>query len=230
MDGMRYSIERTRNRTSRAVLRDGLIHIRLARGLREAEERRHIESLLGRMARVYARDATKTSIDPFGPLFRGEDTVTIDLATGSIVSIRVRDGRRTKAMRLAGGWSVLRGLTIDDRTFKRYLWKLLSASAQNETESLVRSINAETYNERIDRVALKYMRSRWGSCSTAHVIALSTPLLLTTPEILRYVIIHELAHIRHPDHSKAFWSHVALHSPDYRATRKSLLGYKLPSH
>ncbi len=181
------------------------------------------------MAKVYARDLKKISIDPFGPLFRGEDTVNIDLATGSIVSIRVADGRRTKAMRVAGGWSVLRGLATDNRTFQRYLWKLLSASAHEETESLVRRINAETVNERIDRVALKYMRSRWGSCSTARVIALSTPLLLTTPDILRYVIIHELAHIRHPDHSKSFWSHVTKYSPDYKATRKLLLGYKLPS-
>lgn len=229
MNEMRYSIERTRNRTSRAVLRDGLIHIRLARGLHEAEERRHIESLLKRMAKVYARDAKKISIDPFGPLFRGDDTVNIDLATGSIVNIRVQDGRRTKAMRVAGGWSVLRGLTTDDRTFKRYLWKLLSASAHDETESLVRQINAETYSDRIDRVVLKYMRSRWGSCSHHGVIALSTPLLLTTPEILRYVIIHELAHIRHPDHSKAFWSHVAEYSPEYATTLKLLLRYKLPS-
>lgn len=229
MDGMRYQIEKTRNRTSRAVLREGVVLIRLARGLRPDEERLHTESLLRRMAKMYAREAAKTRIDPFGPLFRGTDTVHIDLATGSIVSFRVQDGRRTKAMRVAGGWSVLRGLTTDDRTFRGYLWRLLSASAQEETKALVGSINTETFCVPISEVTTKFMRSRWGSCSTHGVIALSTPLLLTSPEIVRYVIIHELAHRIRQDHSKAFWELVSLHEPKYKELVKKLRNYTLPS-
>lgn len=229
MEGMRYRIERTRNRTSRAVLREGTILIRLARGLRPDEEHRHTQSLLARMAKMYAREAMKTRIDPFGPLFRGTDTVNIDLATGSIVSFRVQDGRRTKAMRVAGGWTVLRGLTTDDRTFRRYLWKLLSESAQEETDTLVRHINAETFGVPISEVTVKFMRSRWGSCSTHGVIALSTPLLLTSPDIVRYVIIHELAHRIRQDHSKEFWQQVMLHEPRYKELVKKLRNYTLPS-
>ncbi len=228
MSEIRYSIERTRNRTSRAVLRDGMIQIRLARGLPPAEEQRHIQSLLKRMSKAYLKDATKKRLDPFRSLFTGEQSVTTNLATGSLLSFRVQDGRRNKALQVWGGWSVLRGLNTDDRTFHRFLWKLLAKSAHKEIEALVRSINAETYNEHISAVTLKYMRSRWGSCSHTGVIALSTPLLFTTPEILRYVIIHELAHLQHPNHSAHFWQHVALHSPDHVRIRKLLLGFKLP--
>lgn len=229
MEGMRYRIERTRNRTSRAVLREGMVLIRLARGLGADEEHRHTQTLLRRMAKLYAREATKARIDPFGPLFRGTDTVHIDLATGSLVSFRVQDGRRTKAMRVAGGWTVLRGLTTDDRTFRRYLWKLLSQSAQEETDALVRCINAETFKVHVSEVTVKYMRSRWGSCSTHGVIALSTPLLLTSPEILRYVIIHELAHRIRQDHSEKFWKCVALYEPTYKEIVRKLRNYTLPS-
>jgi predicted metal-dependent hydrolase len=174
------------------------------------------------MAKIYARESQKTRIDPFSPLFRGADTVHLDLATGSIISIRVTDGRRTRAMRVAGGWSVQRGLTTHDATFHRFLWKLVASSAAEETEALVLRINAETYGERVQGVKLKYMRSRWGSCSTNGDIALSTPLLLTTPEILRYVIIHELAHIKHPDHSKDFWNRVELFVPGHQKLRNAL--------
>jgi len=229
MDKMRYRIERTRNRASRAVLREGTVLIRLARGLRPDEEKRHIESLLARMAKVYAREIAKTRIDPFGPLFCGTDTVNVDLTTGSIVRFRVQDGRRTKAIRVDGGWSVLRGLSTDDRTFRRYLWKLLSQSAHEETDALVRKINAETFGVPILVVTVKFMRSRWGSCSTHGVIALSTPLLLTSPDIVRYVIIHELAHRIRQDHSKAFWHQVALHEPTYKELIKKLRNYTLPA-
>ena len=228
MNEIRYSIQRSKNRTSRAVLRDGMILIRLARGLPQAEEQRHIQSLLKRMTKAYVKEATKTRLDPFGPLFKGEQSVNIDLATGSLLSFRVQDGRRTKALQVAGGWSVLRGLTTDDRTFHTFLWKLLAKSAHKEIDALVRSINAETYHEHISKVTLKYMRSRWGSCSHTGVITLSTPLLLTTPEILRYVIIHELAHLQHPNHSAGFWQHVGLYEPDHVRIRKLLLGFRLP--
>lgn len=228
MTDVRYSIERTRNRHSRAVLRDGVILVRLARGLPYAEEQRHIDSLVRRMAKAHGKEAKKVRIDPFGPLFGGEQSVNIQLLTGSVVNIQVQAGKRTTAMRVAGGWSVLRGSTTDDRTFLRFLWKLLAASATEETDALVQSINTETFGGRIKTVTLKYMRSRWGSCSQTGIIALATPLLLTTPEILRYVIIHELGHIKHHDHSRAFWAQVAIYSPDYARTRKLLLGYSLP--
>ncbi len=225
MEGMRYHIERTRKRSSRAVLREEMVIIRLARGLGADEEHRHTQTLLRRMAKLYAREATKARIDPFAPLFRGTDTVHIDLATGSMIHFRIGDGRRTKALRVAGGWSVLRGLNTDDKAFRRFLWKLLSQSVQEETDALVRRINAETFKVHVSEVTVKYMRSRWGSCSTHGVIALSTPLLLTSPEILRYVIIHELAHRIKQDHSKAFWEHVAHHEPEYKALVKKLRNF-----
>lgn len=225
MNEIRYNVVRTKNRTSRAMLREGAIVIRLARGLHAAEEQRHIAVLLKRMTKLYVREAAKTRIDPFGPLFHGNDCVNVDLATGSIVSFRVNDGRKTKAMQMVGGWSILRGLTTDDRTFQRYLWKLLSVSAEEEAEALVRKINEETFNVPISRVSVKLMHSRWGSCSTHGVIALSTPLLLTSPDILRYVIIHELAHRIHQDHSAAFWREVARHEPDYKSMVKRLKLY-----
>lgn len=228
MDGIRYSVERTRNRASRAVLRDGTVLIRLARGLTGSEEQKHVELLLRRMAKVCAREAMKIPIDPFAPLLEGSETAHIDLVTGSMVSMRVTSGRKTKAMRMSGGWSVVRGLTADDATFRRFLWKLVSASGQDDIEKAVHTINAETFRAPIRSVSLKFMKSRWGSCSTFGDIAISTPLLCTTPAIFRYVVIHELAHILHPNHSAQFWRTVEAQDSGYRLRVKELKGFKLP--
>ncbi len=210
------------------MLRDGTIVIRLARGLARAEEDMHVASLLKRMAKAYTREAAKIRLDPFRPLFENSDSVILDLTTGSTISFRMVSGAKTKAMRTQDGWSVVRAANCSDARFHRFLWKLLSASVKQETEELVRRINSETYDETVRSVTVKFMRSRWGSCSHEGIIALSTPLLLTSPEILRYVIIHELAHIRHPNHSKSFWQHVSVHDPDFAQRRRLLLQYRLP--
>lgn len=225
MKGVRYRIERTSNRHSRAVLRDGVIRIRLARGLPHVEELRHIDSLLRRMTKAAVKEAKKARIDPFGSFLDGERTIT--LVTGSVVRVHVQAGKRTKAFRTGEGWSVLRDPTISDKAFERFLWKLLAESLREEADALVRKINAKTFGVPITTVTLKYMRSRWGSCAHHGGITLATPLFLTTPEILRYVIIHELAHRIHHDHSPAFWRTVAAHDPDYKEHVKQLRAFTL---
>jgi len=65
-------------------------------------------------------------------------------------------------------------------------------------------------------------RTRWGSCSTLGTISLNWRLLLAPPEILEYVAVHELAHLRQRNHSKAFWAEVAAFHPQYAASRRWL--------
>jgi predicted metal-dependent hydrolase len=65
-------------------------------------------------------------------------------------------------------------------------------------------------------------RSRWGSCSPAGVISLSWRLLLAPGRVGEYVVVHELAHLRRPDHSPAFWAIVADALPGHVAERRWL--------
>jgi len=63
---------------------------------------------------------------------------------------------------------------------------------------------------------------RWGSCSVQGGINLSWRLIMAPPDIIDYVIVHELMHISRHDHSKAFWKKVEAILPDYRERRKWL--------
>ncbi|MES2683324.1 MAG: SprT family zinc-dependent metalloprotease [Pseudomonadota bacterium] len=58
-------------------------------------------------------------------------------------------------------------------------------------------------------------RAQWGSCTRDGTVSLSWRLLLAPVEVFRYVVIHELCHLPHPDHSPRFWGLVARQMPDY---------------
>lgn len=66
-------------------------------------------------------------------------------------------------------------------------------------------------------IRIRNMKSRWGSCSMrTHMISLNLRLVTASPACLEYVIVHELCHLIHPDHSAAFWGEVAALLPDWR--------------
>ena len=65
-------------------------------------------------------------------------------------------------------------------------------------------------------------RTRFGSCSGKNSICFSWRLMLYPPEAIDYVIVHELAHIRHHDHSPAFYALIAQYLPDWKARMKLL--------
>jgi predicted metal-dependent hydrolase len=69
------------------------------------------------------------------------------------------------------------------------------------------------------RVSFRFQRTRWGSCSAKGDLSFNCLLLLCPPEVLDYVVVHELCHRRHMDHSKRFWAEVAVMLPDYQARR-----------
>ncbi len=65
-------------------------------------------------------------------------------------------------------------------------------------------------------------RHRWGSCSPENRLSFTWRLILAPPDIVDYVVIHELAHIREKNHAPAFWSLVAGLSPRYQDHRRWL--------
>lgn len=71
-------------------------------------------------------------------------------------------------------------------------------------------------------IAVRDQKSRWGSCSSKGTLSFNYRLVLAPPEVLDYVVVHELCHLTHMDHSKEFWSMVASILPDYKIRRKWL--------
>ncbi|MBP3240584.1 MAG: M48 family metallopeptidase [Oribacterium sp.] len=72
------------------------------------------------------------------------------------------------------------------------------------------------------RITIRNQKTRWGSCSSKGNLNFNCLLMLTPPEIIDYVIVHELCHRKEMNHSVRFWSEVAKVLPDYKKRRKWL--------
>lgn len=74
----------------------------------------------------------------------------------------------------------------------------------------------------VARVSIRNQRSRWGSCSPRGHIALNFRLLLMPPEVREYILVHELMHLRQPNHSIRFWRLVEAACPGFREAERWL--------
>lgn len=75
------------------------------------------------------------------------------------------------------------------------------------------------------RISVRAAKTRWGSCSAKGNLNFHWKLILMPPQVLDYVVVHELAHRKEMNHSPAFWAEVEKILPDYRERRKWLKTY-----
>ncbi|SES96306.1 M48 family metallopeptidase [Thalassotalea agarivorans] len=101
---------------------------------------------------------------------------------------------------------------------KRVLLKWLTTNAKRVLVQRVAELSALTglaYND----VNVRQYKARWGSCNSQKRISLNVFLMMAPPWVVDYVIIHELCHTRHMNHSKAYWQLVQHHFPLYRSAK-----------
>jgi hypothetical protein len=67
-----------------------------------------------------------------------------------------------------------------------------------------------------ERVSIRDQRTRWGSCSSRGTLSFSWRLVLSPLDVLEYVVVHELLHVKQANHSRAFWALLDLHRPHWR--------------
>lgn len=97
----------------------------------------------------------------------------------------------------------------------------IHAAAAAEIGECVRRRSAEMEASPA-RVTIRDQKSRWGSCSRLRNVAFNWRLVMAPPEVLDYVVVHELAHLLELSHSRRFWRIVECFSPDFAPRRKWL--------
>ncbi len=78
------------------------------------------------------------------------------------------------------------------------------------------------YNFKINRIAIKNTKTRWGSCSSKGNLNFNYKIIYLRPELADYLIVHELCHLGELNHSKRFWALVARAIPSYIKINKEL--------
>jgi len=84
------------------------------------------------------------------------------------------------------------------------------------------AFHAQRLSLRYQRIRITSARTRWGSCSSKGNLNFSWRLVMAPLEVIDYVVVHELCHLKEPNHSNKFWTRVAAAMPDYRAHRRWL--------
>jgi predicted metal-dependent hydrolase len=83
---------------------------------------------------------------------------------------------------------------------------------------------SDKYHFQINKVSIRGQKTRWGSCSGNRNLSFNFKLMQFKKEIIDYVILHELCHLKEMNHSKKFWANVEKYCHDYKLLRKELKG------
>ena len=143
-----------------------------------------------------------------------EDGHAIDYL-GQTYHLKMNEGKANKVF-FEGNY-----LCVEAKSPKKKLMQWLSQRAFEVLEDRV-SIFAKQMSVQPGDLRVKSMRTRWGSCSSVGNLNFNWSLVMAPLPVLDYVVIHELAHIKHMDHSKAFWKVVAAYCPEYKVYVKWL--------
>lgn len=139
-----------------------------------------------------------------------------------LVEYRSSDDSRIRVTVAGEGWLVVSGRLDNDQRIAKALRIWLASLAQVElTRELVQT--AGRCGLEFRRVQIRRQRTRWGSCSASGTISLNVCVLFQAPAVMRYLLVHELSHTRHMNHSRRFWSLVESFEPDYRRLDRELL-------
>lgn len=111
-------------------------------------------------------------------------------------------------------------LMIKDHSaeIREALIRWMKKESRCQVEQLVKQ-HAEKKQLFPQAIKIKTQKSRWGSCGIHNDININWLLIIAPPEVLEYVVVHELCHIRIRNHSAHFWALVAEHLPDYQSRR-----------
>lgn len=186
---------------------DGRVTLSVPRALSHAEAVGFVSEKRDWLRQALARVPAHTTIGPGSEIpFRGSP---VRIVEGESRALRIAEDRLLVPHDPDGSRTRPRVAAF----LKEHARAALGSAAHRHARTLERSIAA---------IALRDTRSRWGSCTAQGRLMFSWRLIMAPPCVLDYVAAHEVAHLRHMDHSPAFWACVESLDPDWRSHRNWL--------
>ena len=99
------------------------------------------------------------------------------------------------------------------------IWYMKQATKRIE---LIHKYYETLMNLKSKKIIFGEYKSKWGSCNIKKVISYDWRIIMSPLTVINYIVVHEISHILHPNHSKNFWSFVEKYIRDYKVQRKWL--------
>lgn len=211
-------------RNTRISIGAEVVHLRLSQRLSKSELRDQIEWAEKWLHRRFEK--APGLLERFKTiLFKQGDRIRVMHDTYVIHVKEVQ--RKTSTAQLHGNdihLILAEGLNETQRhkACQTLIHKILCQCYLTKIRKRVAELNERHFREKYSSVKLKYIHSKWGSCSTDGEIIISSKLLLCPGWVIDYVIIHELAHLVEHNHSDRFWKVVEQALPNYKRAEKWL--------
>jgi predicted metal-dependent hydrolase len=200
------------------VKRDGTVHLTVPMATSEEFINRFIES---------KKDWIESKLNYFNERYKETDSVEIVSGEsvrylGNSYKLKVIQDLN-EGLKLCDEYIEIHVNDKNDITRKQeILHKWYVERAKDKFLELVNKYE-EVLNEQVNGIRIKTMKTRWGSCNVrTKNINLNLELIKKPQECIEYVVLHELAHLKHPNHSKQFWEYVGMHMPDWKLRKKKL--------
>lgn len=104
---------------------------------------------------------------------------------------------------------------------KNMINKMYYMIAEREVEAAMEKMRKLT-GLAPEEYRIKKVKTSWGSCSSNKKISINQDLMMYSRHAIEYVVLHELCHLKHMNHSKKFWALVEKYMPDYKDAEKEL--------
>ncbi|MEX0976993.1 MAG: SprT family zinc-dependent metalloprotease [Woeseia sp.] len=172
---------------------------------------------------AWIRDARRSFAIESPPDVHALPTLVALRAVGKSVPVVYRPvpGAITVDYRVRDDRLQLSGRVGDETLCITALRRYLAETARSEFEPALRSLSS-TMDLPYSKMQIRAQRTCWGSRSSSGTVSLNLCLLFLEPQVVRYLMIHELCHGRHMNHSKRFWALVSRFEPDCRRLDREL--------
>jgi predicted metal-dependent hydrolase len=202
-------------RAKRYIMRvrpDGALRVTIPRGGSRAEAIRFAERHLAWAVRQRTRMRERSA--DAAPSWQDGTAILLDGVPQRITIEHVAD----RPVARLGPLSAPVGADGDVR---KALKAAMRAAAERELPPQLLTL-AASHDLAVRRVTIRDQRSRWGSCSRSGTIALNYRLIQMPPAVRRYILLHELAHLVHQNHSRRYWTLVESMDPAFRESERWL--------
>lgn len=205
-------------RLSIKVFPRGKVEVVVPRRTRPAEVEQFVAENQGWIRRARESFAARHPQEPF----RLPSKIELK-AVGRTITVcyEPEAGARSVRYRFNKEVLTLRGRTGDEMLCVRAIRRWLSVAAREEFSGRLQTLSGLT-GISYSKLQIRAQRTCWGSRSSSGTISLNLCLLFLGPQVLRYLMVHELCHGRHMNHSKRFWTLVGKFEPDYRKLDREL--------